>query len=254
MRDDRAVRPHREHDPAEGSTEDGRDLGRFGQSGHDPPLLQAREEQGGTGDRLQEPVHPVVRDEPGRARVNGDEGPRRPRARDKPGETGRPGRVQQCVPGEMEHGGAREHLVRDIRRIQLGIGTALGQHGAVSTVHDDDDRAGRQRRVSAEMGCHTRGLEQSGVPLVVARSHDPHEIDGRTERTEPGRGVGGGPPGPEPDGGRGVGVGSDGAVRHGDDVVDDIAECHDAGFRHPEQPTPWRSRLRPAHCCGPGRG
>ena len=83
--------------------------------------------------------------------------------------------------GQVQHTRPREQIVGDVIGIQLAVGAALGEHGALIALDDDDDRARRQCGMRAKVRGYSRLLEKTGVPREVVLADDSDEIDRGTE-------------------------------------------------------------------------
>ena len=162
----------------------------------------------------------------------------------------------------MKDGSRGEHVIGDRSHIEVGIGAAFGEHRALVTIDDDDDRARRLGRIAGQPCIHARIYEILGVALDVGCSHPADEVDARPEGSQPHRGVRGRTARAVTDRRRRIGVVAHGDLRHHHDVVDHITYDDDAsGYCHLSAPCsacyvhtrPWRSRPRAARCRGQGR-
>ena len=122
--------------------------------------------------------------------------------------------------------GARriEEGVGDLGRVEGGVRAAVGEHRAAIAFHDDDDRAGAELGIFAEVRGDSGGGELGLVPFPVAGANPRDEVDGGSECGEPGGRVRGAAAGGAGDARGGVGVGPHRPYGHDDEVVDDVAD------------------------------
>ena len=140
--------------------------------------------------------------------------------------------MEHAVASEVHPGCALHQFSLDGSKIQLGVGSAIGEHGPRLCLHHNHDGSRRTNLICNQVGCHAGFLKLLRKSLHVTRTDSTNKVDLDPRRGKPHGGIRSRSARTLHNAGRGVGVVSQGHRDGGEDVIDDIAYDQDSRLFH----------------------